>query len=88
MPRIKRLIYLKGIKGWTEEIINSDTDILTSDLVDELINSIPKSYKNLWEGSRTNLTPEGAYTEIRHDNKIIGLCHPEVFLRLVDYCAN
>ena len=66
----------------------SDTDILTSDLVDELINSIPKSYKNLWEGSRTNLTPEGAYTEIRHDNKIIGLCHPEVFLRLVDYCAN
>ena len=88
MARIKRLIYLKGIEGWAEEIINSDTDILTNDLVDEMINSIPKSHKNLWEGSRTNLTSECAYTEIRHDNKIIGLCHPEVFFRLVDYCAD
>ena len=64
-------------------MVNKNADIINSKLLDEMINSIKYSYKNLFMGSRTVLTPDGAYTEIWHDNKKVAICHPKLFLRLV-----
>ena len=60
-----------------------ENDVIDSKKLEEMLKIIvPIPYKNLWEGSRTILTPEGAYTEIRHDNKVVCLCRPDIFLRL------
>jgi hypothetical protein len=58
----------------------------TSDKVDFLLSQLNYEEivrKNPYVGSRSVIGNMGSYTEIRHDNKLVAILHPDIFMRIL-----